>query len=729
MSKKITKSIEIGGRTLSLTTGELAPQADAAVLARYGDTMILATVVSSQARPDLGYFPLSVEYIERLYAGGRIKGSRFVKREGRPSDEAVLVARLIDRSIRPLFPKGYMNETQIVITVLSVDMENDPDVLSAVATSAVLAISSIPWEGPLGMVRVGFKDGSYFVNPVNGELIYSDLELVVSATDKRCVMLEAGAKEVTEEVMAGAIAFGQKESLKIIEAINEFAKEVGKEKQSFVSPEVNAELGKKILEIVGLDNKDLTAKEAVKKVGSEAYEELKLSLIEQLAEEKGSDISLAMEEIFKQEFRKRILNKERIDGRKIDEIRPISCEVGILPRTHGSAVFSRGETQVLNVATLGSPSLGQLIESPIGEETKRFIHHYSMPPFSTGETGRVGFSSRREIGHGALAEKALLPVIPSEDKFPYTIRLVSEVLSSNGSTSQASICSSTLSLMDAGVPISAPVAGIALGLIEEGDKFVILTDIMGLEDAYGEMDFKVAGTEKGITAIQLDVKNHGLTEEMVKESLEKGLAARKFILEKMKTVLPESRAKVSTYAPKVVVIHVPPEKIGEVIGPGGKMIRKIIEETKATVDIQDDGSVNISAPEEEAVEKAVKWVEGLTTEVKPGEIYEGEVKRIQPFGAFVEVKPGKDGLVHVSKMAQGFVSDPADVVSLGQKVTVRVTEIDDQGRINLSMILDEKDEPQPSERPQRSGFRPNDRFGRRPGGFSRPQSRPRKPRF
>lgn len=717
MNKAITKSIEIGGRTLTLTTGELAQQADAAVLARYGDTMVLVTVVSSEPREDLGYFPLSVEYVERLYAGGKIKGSRFVKREGRPSDEAILAGRLIDRSIRPLFPKGYFKEVQVVITVLSVDTENDPGVLAAVATSAALGISAIPWNGPIGVVCVGLQEGTYFVNPINGEMKYSDLELIVSATDKTCLMLEASAKEVAEKEMLGAIEFGQKEAGKIIELINLLVKEVGQTKQSFETSKADSKLKNEIIKFMGDQIQNLAQKDT--------SEELKTAVAEHFAEEKKAEINLAMEEILKQEIRKMIVSGQRPDGRKIDQIRPINIAVGILPRTHGSALFSRGETQVLTATTLGSPSLEQLIESPEGEETKRFIHHYSMPPFSSGETGRMGWPSRREIGHGALAEKALEPVIPNAERFPYTIRLVSEVLSSNGSTSMASTCGSTLSLMDAGVPITSPVAGLALGLVEEGEKSVVLSDIAGLEDAYGDMDFKVAGTTKGITAIQLDVKNKGLTKAIIEEALSRAKEGRTFILEKIGAVLSEPREKISQYAPKVVVLHVPVEKIGEVIGPGGRMIRKIIEETKATVDIDDDGKVDISGPEQEGVDKAVAMVESLVREVKPGEIYEGEVKRIQPFGAFVEILPGKEGLVHVSQMAPGFVANPADIVSLGQKVKVRVMEIDDQRRINLSMLFGEEGRPAPT-RDQRPEFRREDR-----PGFKRPFGKPRfqKPRF
>ena len=730
MSKIISKSVEIGGRTLTLEVGRFAALADSAVLARYGDTMVLVTVVSSKPREDLGYFPLDVEYVERLYAGGRIKGSRFIKREGRPSDEAILAGRLIDRAIRPLFPKGYFNEVQVMITILSVDNENTPEILSSVASSAALAISSIPWEGPIGTVKVGFKDGVYFANPVNGEMQYSDLDLTVSATAEACLMIEAQGKEVPEEEVLKAVSFAQGEIRKIIEIINSLVQEVGKKKQTYEIKRVSPEVKKTILKLVGKEIGELIKKMSSKEGGNSSYDELKAIVAEQLTEEKKKEVSLAFEEIIKEEVRKQIIAGKRPDGRKVDQIREIGVQVGVLPRTHGSAVFARGDTQVLTVTTLGGPSLEQLIEGPEGEETKRFIHHYSMPPFSTGETGRVGSPSRREIGHGALAEKALMPVVPAEEVFPYTIRLVSEVLSSNGSTSMASTCGSTLSLMDAGVPITAPVAGFALGLIDEGKKFIVLSDIIGIEDYYGDMDFKVAGTEKGITAIQMDVKNHGLSGEMFKEILARAKEGRNFILTKMLAVLDKPRVSISQYAPKVAVVHIPAEKIGEVIGPGGRMIRKIIEETKAAIDVEDDGTVNISAIEEEAVNKAVSLIEGLTREVKPGEIYEGEVKRIQPFGVFVEIGPGKEGLVHVSQMGKGYIANPQEVVSLGQKVQVRVVEIDEQHRINLSMILDPSEALQQPPRPQEGGqrrfSRPRDRFGDSAPRFRRPFPRDRR---
>ncbi len=688
--KEISKSIEIGGRTLTLTTGKLAQQADSAVLARYGDTMVLATVVAAEPREELDYFPLHVEYVERLYAGGRIKGSRWVKREGRSSDEAVLIARLVDRSIRPLFPKGYTNEVQVVITVLSVDSENDPGVLSAVATSAALAISPIPWQGPIGTVRVGLKDKTPFVNPVNGELKFSDLDLVVSSAEKKLIMIEAGGKEVGEEQLLIAIEFGLKESEKVIDLIKDFTKTAGKKKGLVATRKINADLKKKVINLAKTDLPRLIKSDSSGSEEGQSYKELKEAVMAELSEEKRKEVGQIFEELFKEEVRKMVLSGKRPDGRKIDEIRPLEMELGILPRTHGSALFKRGQTQALTVTTLGSLALEQLIESAEGEESKKFLHHYNMPPFAIGETGRFGWPRRRETGHGSLVEKALEAVVPSEEKFPYTIRLVSEILSSNGSSSMASVCGSTLSLMDAGVPISAAVAGIALGLFSDGKKSIIISDILGLEDGCGEMDFKIAGTEKGITAIQLDVKNDGLTQKIVEETLSRAKKDRLFLIKEMAKIIPSPRKKLSQYAPKVAMLKVPVEKIGEVIGPGGKMIRKIISDTGASIDVEDDGTVSISAPKEEQVAEAIKMVEGLTKEVKAEEVYEGEVKRIQPFGAFVEILPGKEGLVHISQMSSGYVKDPSDVVETGQKVKVRVMEIDDFGRINLSMLFGEE---------------------------------------
>lgn len=692
--------LPIGEKTLTLQIGELAPQATAAVLARMGDTVVLVTVVCGNDRTDIDWFPLSVEYVERLYAGGKIKGSRWVKREGRPSDEAILAGRLIDRSIRPLFPKSFKREVQVIVTVLSVDAENEPDIIALNAVSAALAISKIPWSGPIAAVRMGYVEAvngndqaAIIVNPTTTEAVLSQLDVVVSQSKEKTVMIEAGALQVAEEVLQDAIEKAHIETRKIIAGIEELVKKVGQEKlpipqEAALTESVNifekgykSEIAKLIEIRVSKEGGGSETEELITKV----YEDIKVK--DPGTEIDKKTLGKGLEKVMFKMIRADVVNKnKRADGRAIDEIREISALVSFLPRTHGSALFSRGITQALSIATLGSPRLEQLIESADGEERKRYIHHYSGLPYSFGQAGRMGFTSRREIGHGALAERALLAVIPTQADFPYTIRVVSEVLSQNGSSSMASTCGSTLALMDAGVPITAPVAGISIGMMSEGDKYVLLTDIIGLEDFSGDMDFKVAGTEKGVTAIQLDVKIDGLTDSQIVEIFSRARSARMEILKKMLAVLPESRKTVSEFAPKIEVVKVPVEKIGEVIGPGGRVIRNIIAETGAAVDVEDDGSVTISGISEEAVAKAVTWVEGLVREVQVGEEFEGEVKRILPFGAFVEVLPGKEGMVHVSRMAEGFVKDPSEVVKIGQKVKVKVYEVDMQGRINLSMV-------------------------------------------
>ncbi len=726
--KAVSNQTEIGGRTLKLTVGKVAEQANMAVLATYGETCVLATVVASALRPDLDYFPLHVDYLEKLYAGGRIKGSRWVKREGRPSDEAILAGRLIDRSIRPLFPKGYKNEVQVTITVLSVDGENDPVVLAALATSAALTFSDIPWQGPIATVAVGSKDSHYFVNPVASEREISDLDLIVSGTDERVVMIEAKANQVDEEKMAGAVDFARQEIKGLIDFVQKMAKEVGKEKSPFEDKE-DAVLIDKVYKVAKKSIEDSLDR------GEDNFEDLEQAVVEKLPEDNEKAVKGAFSALFKKIAKERLLEKKRPDGRKIDEIRPLNIEVGVLPRTHGSAIFSRGKTQVLTITTLGPLSLEQWIENAEGEETKRYIHHYSMPPFASGETGFIRGPGRREIGHGALAEKALEPVLPTEKDFPYAIRVVSEVMSSNGSTSMASVCGSTLSLMDAGVPIKAPVAGIAMGLVtgtspkskvqsqKSSSDYVILTDIAGIEDFNGEMDFKVAGTKQGITAIQLDVKNNGLTAEIIRETLTRAREARLFILEAMTKVLPEARQKLSQYAPKVQLVQVDKEKIGEVIGPGGKMIRQIIEKTGCEVNVEDNGQVTVSGTKKEEVQQAVDWIKSLVREVKEGEVFDGVVKRIQPFGAFVEILPQKEGLVHVSQIADHFIQDPSEVVSIGDKVKVKVREIDDRGRINLTMLLDGKKKPLDNQPPRRHDH--YDRFSSRLGRPSRRNDGPR----
>ena len=687
--KKIEKSIDLGGRKLTLSTGQLAQHASSAVLATHGETVVLATVVAAELKESIGYFPLFVEYQKKLFAGGRIKGSRWVKRDGRPTDEDVLVARLIDRSIRPLFPKNYKNEVQVIVTVLSVDLESTPDMVAGLAVSAALASSSIPWDGPVSMLKAGLKDDKFIINPVSSDLKTSEMELVTSVTKDAIVMIEAKGNEVSEKKMIEGIEFIQKESKKVIALIDDFAKAVGRKKEVLLEDKKDVVLEKKIEKLGGDKIKDLIKNMSVMKAGYSDFNAAKKAIMDTADETEKEKYGEIFEKLFTTEVKKMILAGKRPDGRKPEELRDLSAEVGVLPRTHGSALFNRGQTQALSVATLGSASLEQLMESAEGEESKRYIHHYSMPPFSVGETGRVGFPSRREVGHGALAENALLPVIPSKEDFPYTIYVATEILGSNGSSSMASTCGSTLSLMDAGVPIKAPVAGIAMGLVIESEKKnVILTDIVGMEDGNGDMDFKVAGTKEGITALQLDVKTLKLTASILEKAFKQAKEARLKILEVMMKALSESREKVSIHAPKIKVIKIDPAKIGEIIGPGGKMIRKIIAQTGAQVDVEDDGSVSLSGTKEEEVAAAIEMIEGLTKEVAAGEIYEGEVKRLQQFGAFVEVLPGKDGLVHVSDMSKDFVKDPADIVKVGDKVQVRVKEIDNLGRINLSMLLD-----------------------------------------
>jgi polyribonucleotide nucleotidyltransferase len=693
----ITKSTEIAGRTLSFEVGRLAQQATSSVLASYGETTVLAVVTVGSEDHGKDYFPLSVDYQERLYAGGRIKGSRWVKREGRSTDAETLSARLIDRSIRPLFPKDYKREVQVVVMVLAVDMDNEPDVLGSIAVSAALAISPIPWNGPLSTVNIGYKDGQLLVNPMAVDRP-SDLDLVVSSTDKLIMMIEAGAKQVTEDVMQKGFELGLAENKKTIALINDLVKEAGQKKTVVTAKippaELVTDIKKKAQKMI-----DEYISQAASKEGID-MDEMLTALSDGVDDKDKAFIPQIVEDLMHHTIRQNILkNSKRPDGRKLDEIRPLTVEVGVLPRVHGSAIFQRGQTQALTITTLGAPSLSQSLESAGGEDTKRYMHHYNFPPFSTGETGRIGSPSRREIGHGALAEKALLPVIPDEQDFPYAIRVVSEIMSSNGSTSMASTCGSTLSLMDAGVPILAPVAGISTGLITPDDYpektggYLLLTDIIGMEDHHGDMDFKVAGTAKGITAIQLDVKVPGLTLDICLDTLGRAKTARDQILKAMLHVLPDVRPQLSQYAPQISTTQIPVDKIGELIGPGGKNIKQLMADTDTTIDVRDDGSVFVSGINPEGVAKAVTWISGLGREVMPGEIFEGTVARIQPFGAFVNILPGKDGLVHVSQMASGFVSDPAQFVTEGQKVKVWVTEIDSQGRINLSMLFDDQGQP------------------------------------
>lgn len=722
----IKKEIEFGGRTLSLEYGELATQANGAVLARYGDTVILATATSAPAKEDIGYFPLTVDYMERLYAGGIIKGSRFVKREGRPSDEAIIYGRLIDRSIRPLFPKDFKDEVQIVITVLSVDLENDPAVLGVIGASAALACSNIPWEGPIGAVRVGRKTAEngtaeFLLNPSAVEISASDLDLIVSGKADEVVMVEGGAGELAEEEILKAVEFGQASVVPVTKLIAGLAEEVGMEKQKVEPDPQLKHMLEDLREFALSPMKELVEKTSSKEEFSDKLDALSEEIFKKFeGTYQKVAMASALSELTKEAVRELVIKDgKRTDGRKLNEVRPLHIRVGVLPRTHGSALFQRGETQVLTTTTLGSTSLEQILESPTGETKKRFMHHYNFPPFSTGEVGRMGSPKRREIGHSALAERALERMIPAVEEFPYTIRLVSEALSSNGSTSMASTCGSTLALMDAGVPIKAPVSGVAMGLFTDGKTFRILTDIAGIEDQCGDMDFKVAGTEKGVTVIQMDLKVKGLSHKLMVEALTEARKARLGILEEMLKVLGKPRGQLSQYAPKVAIVKIPTEKIGEVIGPGGRMIRSITEQTGTVMDIEEDGTVSISGQDEAKVNEARKIVEDLTREVQAGEIFEGTVKRIMDFGAFVEILPGKEGLVHVSELAHNFVSKPEDVVKIGDKIKVKVIEIDQLGRINLSKkALEKAPEGAAAARPEdQGGGRPMGYRPRRPGGF------------
>jgi polyribonucleotide nucleotidyltransferase len=677
---------EIGGRVMAIESGRLAEQANGAVTVHYGETVVLVTTCfSNEAREGTDFVPLTVDYEERLYAAGKIPGS-FFRREGRPGQEAVLTSRLTDRPLRPLFAKSLRNDVQVVVTVLSADQENSPDVLAIIGGSAALGISDIPFAGPVSAVRVGYIDGEYILNPTFTQLTQSKLDLVLAGTRDGVIMVEAGAKELPEDVVLEGIKFGQQANLKIIELQEKLMQVFSKPKIELKVKELSLELQETVSAIIkdGVGEGPLWTNRVER-------EALVARLKDEIAMKLGSnysaqELSAAFDSELKKVVRARILDKGiRSDGRGLTEIRPIKCEVGTLPRTHGSGLFARGQTQVLTIATLGSPGEEQQIDGISQEESKRFMHHYNFPPFSTGEVKRVGSPGRREIGHGALAERALIPVLPGEKDFPYTIRLVSEVMSSNGSTSMASVCGSTLSLMDAGVPIKAPVSGIAMGLVTGADgRFAILTDIEGLEDALGDMDFKVAGTADGITALQLDLKIKTVNYEIMEQALRQAKDARLFILERMKETISASRPELSKYAPRLIKLTIDPEKIRNVIGPGGRTIRSIIDETKVTIDIENDGTVLIGSPNEEATQKAIGIIKDLTRDVEVGGIYNGRVTRVTSFGAFVEILPGKEGLVHISELADYPAPSVEDVVKIGDEVMVMVTEIDRLGRINLS---------------------------------------------
>jgi polyribonucleotide nucleotidyltransferase len=691
-------SIDWAGRPLTVEIGQLAKQANGAALVRYGDTVVLCTATASKEAKNVDFFPLTVNYEERLYAVGKIPGG-FIKREGRPSEKAILASRLIDRPIRPLFADGFRNEVQVVSMVMSVDQNCSSEIAAMFGSSLALCISDIPFEGPIAGVIVGRVDGQFVINPTIEQMEKSDIHLVVAGTKDAINMVEAGADEVPEEVMLEAIMFGHEEIKRLIAFQEEITSKVGKGKMEVQLYEIDAELEKAIREMAEEDIH--RAVQVPEKLAREdAINEVISSIVAKYEEQEADEDTLKqvkeiLHKLVKEEVR-RLITEEKIrpDGRKVDEIRPLSSEVGLLPRTHGSGLFTRGQTQALTICTLGALGDVQILDGLGIEETKRFMHHYNFPPFSVGETGPMRGPGRREIGHGALGERALEPVIPSEKEFPYTIRLVSEVLESNGSTSQASICASTLAMMDAGVPIKAPVAGIAMGLVKSGDNYTILTDIQGMEDHLGDMDFKVAGTAKGVTALQMDIKIAGLSREILEEALQQAKKGRMQILEHMMQTISEPRKNLSKYAPKILTMVINPEKIREVIGPSGKQINKIIEETGVKIDIEQDGTIFISSVNEEMNHKAKKIIEDIVREVEVGQIYLGKVKRIEKFGAFVELFNGKDGLVHISELAEERIGKVEDVVSLGDEILVKVMEIDKQGRINLSrkaVLRDQKD--------------------------------------
>jgi len=752
---------EVGGKKLTVKTGEVAGQANGSCIVQYGETTVLATAVLGEEQGELDYFPLSVEYEERFYAAGKIKGSRFIKRETKPPDEAILAGRLVDRSIRPLFDEESRRAVQVVLTVLSVDQENDPDIVALWAASIALSISDIPWAGPVAGVRVSRipsseigqptdpeRGGEWVLNPTYEARSKSDLDLVVCGADGRVLMLEAGAEDIENRIMFEAIKYGVKHLEKVNYFIKEIQEKTGKQKRSLISDLTGDEVLakqelKKITEQIVKDEAPeylfknvLKTKEdrieAVEKIRSRLEE---LLIEKQIGKEKRAKAVEYANKLVYTQVSQAILNKDqRIDGRKIDQIRPISCQVGVIPRVHGSAIFNRGETQVLSTVTLGAPGAEQYLDTMEESGRKRFMHHYNFPPFCSGEVKGLKSTSRREIGHGALVEKGLLPILPSKEEFPYTVRIVSEVLSSNGSTSMASVCASALAAMDAGMPIKKSVAGIAIGLASEEDerennfkRYKIIIDIQDLEDGPGGMDFKVVGTTDGITAIQMDTKTKGLNFDIIQRVFEVSTGARREVLKEMGRVLEKSRPELSPYAPRVVVFKIDPDKIRDVVGPGGRIINEIINKTGVMIDIEQDGTVSITSPSKESLKKAVDWVSDITRELKVDEVFQGKVTRIMDFGAFMELVPGQEGMVHVSEMADHRVEHPSDLVQVGDVVPVKIIEIDKQGRINLTMNMS-GDGPSPQRRP-RTDFR--SRIGgprrsaysaarpRRPSGYSR----------
>lgn len=686
MQRMHSFSTDFGGRTLTIETGKIAKQANGAVLVRYGETAVVVAVTGTDTpREGVDFFPLTVDFEEKMYAVGKIPGG-FLRREGRPAETAILTSRLIDRPIRPMFPEGYHNDVQIVATAVSVDPDNAPDIPAMIGASCALSISDIPFEGPIAGVRVGLIDGQFIVEPTVEQAKVSELNLAVAGTKDAILMVEAGAKEVSEDVMLDAIWFAHGEIKKLVEFQEKIQAEVGKPKMEVPLYTPPAELVDEIKEY-GEEKLRAALMDADKLHRDKNVQLVKEDIAAHFAEkypDNEVDVAYITQKLIKAVVRHTIsVDKIRPDGRALDEVRPISCEVGMLARPHGCSLFTRGQTQVLNCLALAPLREAQTLDG-LFEQTKRYIHHYNFPPYCVGETKPLRSPGRREIGHGALAERALLPVIPSEEEFPYTIRLVSEVLESNGSSSMASTCASTLSLMDAGVPIKAPVSGVAMGLVKEGEHYTILTDIQGLEDALGDMDFKVAGTAKGITAMQMDIKVDGLTKDILHDALQQAKKGRAFILGKMLECIPEPRKQLKKYAPKITTIKVNPDKIKDIIGPGGKVIKKIVEDTGAQIDINDDGTVYIAAANSESADAAIKTIQDITAEPEVGKIYTGKVTRIMNFGAFVEFMPGREGLVHISQLAKERVAKVEDVVNVGDEIVVKLVEIDSKGRMNLS---------------------------------------------
>ncbi|AVQ32888.1 polyribonucleotide nucleotidyltransferase [Staphylococcus muscae] len=688
--KKVFKT-EWANRPLTIETGQLAKQANGAVLVRYGDTVVLSTATASKEPRDGDFFPLTVNYEEKMYAAGKIPGG-FKKREGRPGDEATLTARLIDRPIRPLFPDGYRHDVQIINTVLSADPNCSPEMAAMIGSSMALSVSDIPFQGPIAGVNVGYVDGAYVINPNLEQKEVSRLDLEVAGHKDAVNMVEAGASEITEAEMLEAILFGHEEIKRLCDFQQQIIDTLQPEKREFVPEEKDQALIDRVVELTqqeGLNQAILTFDKQEREANLDAIKERVLGQFEDENDPENEavlkEVNSTINKLIKEEVRRLIADEKiRPDGRKPDEIRPLSSEVGLLPRAHGSGLFTRGQTQALSVLTLGSISEYQLIDGLGEEEQKRFMHHYNFPNFSVGETGPVRAPGRREIGHGALGERALKYIIPDEKNFPYTVRIVSEVLESNGSSSQASICGSTLALMDAGVPIKAPVAGIAMGLVTREESYTILTDIQGMEDALGDMDFKVAGTKDGITAIQMDIKIDGLTKEVIEEALEQARKGRLAILDHMLSTIDQPRAELSAYAPKVEIMTIKPEKIRDVIGPGGKQINEIIDATGVKLDIEQDGTVYIGSVDQAMINQARAWIESIVREAEVGQVYDAKVKRIEKFGAFVELFPGKDALVHISQISKERIDKVEDKLAMGDTIKVKVTEIDKQGRVNAS---------------------------------------------